>query len=92
MSSILVVFEWPETTTQQYNQVNNDLKEAGIIPPQGIQHHVTSIKNDGLLIIDIWESKQAFQHFLQALSPILKTHGIITLPPQYYPVHNIINT
>jgi heme-degrading monooxygenase HmoA len=91
MKNIMVQFEFQNATTQQYDQVWEDLKAAGQKHPKGLIFHVASVKHDGnLLIVDVWDSEEHFQDFSKTLMPIItKNGGPQNQPPIILPVHNI---
>ena len=88
--AIVAVFDVPGMTSEQYEQVNKVLEEAGKDSPEGRLHHVASSKPDGWFVVDVWESAELLDRFAQTLMPILQNAGVTLPQPQIYPVHNII--
>jgi quinol monooxygenase YgiN len=89
MSTIVVVLD-AASTSAQYDQVIRDLEAAGAGKPKGRLYHVAAPKEGRWLVVDVWESEEAFNQFAQTLMPILQKAGVQANPPKTYPVHNII--
>lgn len=87
---IIVVFDVPGMTPEQYDQVIKDLEAAGAGSPRGRLYHVASAKTDGWLVVDVWESAERLDQFAQTLMPSLQKVGVTPPQPQIYPTHNII--
>ena len=90
MSTIAVVFDLPDVTSAQYDQVMKSLELAGAGNPPGRLYHVASPKERGWLVVDVWESGELLNQFAQTLVPIMQDAGVTPPQPQVYPVHNII--
>jgi len=78
-------------TLEQYDKVNEGI---GLLPGgpavrEELFHWVTKTE-DGIRIIDVWESREAFEKFAQErLGPVLQEVGLPTAPEvQYFEVHN----
>ena len=82
--------EWPGVTLEQYNRVMQ-LLELDAKPPSGGTLHVAGFATDGLRVLDIWDSQQAFESFQkERLQAAVQKAGITSQPKvQYFPVHNI---
>ena len=64
---------------------------GGNIPPGAISHW-TAETDDGLRVVDVWESREKFDRFAQEqIGPFTQQAGI-TEPPQmtYRDVHNYL--
>lgn len=81
-------FNMPGVTTKQYDQVWADLRAAGHANPKGLIYHVGSFEGNNLMVIDIWESQEAFFKFSEILMPILKMNNFPEVQPVITPVHN----
>jgi hypothetical protein len=88
--AITVLFDVPNCSTSQYDNVVKDLKAAGQDKPQGRKYHVASPSGNDLFVLDVWESQETFQKFAQTLMPILAKNGLNPKPPKVLPTHNII--
>ena len=78
MERIIVQFNIPGFTAQQYDQVWTELRNAGQSHPQGLHHHVGGQQGNNWLVVDVWESADAFNKFGQTLMPILQKIGVNT--------------
>jgi hypothetical protein len=60
--AIAVIQEF-EATTEHYEQVNEKIGET---PPAGlIVHTVTELGGDRWKVVDVWESKEQYDNFVQ---------------------------
>ena len=87
MKKVLVQFNVPGVTTKQYDQAWNDLRSAGQSNPKGLRHHVGAQNGDNLVVVDVWESQEAFAAFAETLVPILAKNGFPEVQPTILPVH-----
>lgn len=79
----------PEFTARNYDQVWDDLKAAGQSNPKGLLSHVSFAKPEGgWMVVDVWESKEAFADFSKTLIPIIQKTGVAVPQPQIVPAHN----
>ena len=88
--AVAFLVEFPGGTQEQYDKVTEMLQLSGKTPPGQI-FHVAGPMEGGWRIVDVWESQEAFDNFLQTkLGPALQEAG--SLPPQtkVWPVHNIL--
>ena len=91
MQNVVVIMSSPEFTSKAYDQVWNDLKAAGQAKPQGLISHVGFAKPEGgWMVVDIWESQQAFEEFGKTLIPIIQKTGINVPQPQIVPAHYVL--
>ena len=89
--AILAVFDIATMTLEQYNKVISDLEDAGMGDPEGRIYHVSSSKDGGSFIADVWESEELLNKFSDTLIPILEGAGVTPAIPQIYPVQNTIS-
>lgn len=78
MERIIVQFNIPGMTAQQYDQTWAELRKAGQTHPHGLHHHAAGQQGNNWLVVDVWESAEAFQKFGETLMPILQRLGIPT--------------
>jgi hypothetical protein len=83
----------PGVTEEQFDEVNKHIDPKGN-PPKGILFHSSGPIDGGWGVIDFWESRDAFDSFVQErLMPRL--HGLgdrgFPNPPDVkeFPVHNL---
>ncbi len=91
MSQILVIFETPNMTAEQYNLVDNDLRAMRFSKPDGRIFHVAAATENGWYITDVWQSTELLDQFSKVLIPILEKNGVQPVQPRIYPVHNLIS-
>jgi hypothetical protein len=88
-----VVMNFPDATLEQYDQVLSKTREtpAGAAPPGGLFHWAAK-NNGGLLIIDVWQTKEQFDSFLEdTLGPAAFEIGVPSFPDiTFYEVHNYL--
>ena len=91
--AVAVQLDFHGTTIEQYDQINEriGLLPGGPASPQELFHWVTET-NDGFRVVDVWESREAFDKFAQEkLSPIYREVGVPEPPDiQFFEVHNYL--
>ena len=88
--AILMIHDASDGMLAQYDEVIRNLETAGQGNPPGRLSHVAARKGDGYLVVDVWESEEAFDRFAQTLVPLLELSGGVMGQPHVYPVHNTI--
>jgi hypothetical protein len=95
--AIVTVFELPGMTQEMYDQIGNKLTEGrGKLekpsdwPAPGLISHTCAATSDGLLIVDVWESEQAFQQFGEVIVPLHQEVGAPVPEPRIHPVVNVV--
>lgn len=67
---------WREATPDQYDQAREKVGWDRDVP-DGAKLHVSGFADDGLHVVDVWESEQAFNTFMeQRLAPAIQEIGI----------------
>jgi hypothetical protein len=67
--SIVVRYNPPSLTTEQYDEADRLLREAGIEPlPDGLEYHVCSGPEGNLRVSEIWDSREQFEAYGKQLS------------------------
>ena len=93
MQQVLVHFDFPadeNANKQNYDAVWDDLRAAGHANPKGLIFHAGAPKpGGGWIVIDVWESAEAFQEFGKVLMPIIQKHKLPEVQPNIYPAHYI---
>jgi hypothetical protein len=86
-----VVMQFPGGTLEQYDQVIDKmgLVLGGPMPEGGISHWVT-LNETGLLVTDVWESREQFERFAdEQLGPYSQEAGIPGPPAiTFHDAHN----
>ncbi len=83
----MVQFNIPGMTAKQYDQAWEELRKAGQSNPSGLIHHVGAQQGNNWVVVDVWESAEAFAKFGETLMPILGKIGVANVPPVITPVH-----
>ena len=88
--AICIYFALQGMSAEQYDKVLDRLESAGQSAPAGRTYHVAFEGENGLQVVDVWDSQEAFDAFGQTLMPILGELGIEPGEPMVSPVHNTI--
>jgi heme-degrading monooxygenase HmoA len=88
--AVLAMMEIPGATTEQYDRVNEVLGIDPSKPPAGLISHTAGSTGDGLLIVDLWESQQAFEEFFGGRDVVGAMEQVGVQPGQvrFADVHN----
>jgi len=90
--AIVMVSDAGTDSVEQYDQIIQQLEEAGHGNPAGRLSHTAALKDNGsYLVVDVWESPEALQRFAQVLMPLIEAAGGGAPNLQISPVHNMIN-
>jgi hypothetical protein len=82
--------EFPGATLDQYDEViqKMGLTPGGPTPPGAIFHWVAAT-DDGLLVVDVWETAEAFNKFsTEQIQPITQEVGLAEPTVTMHQVHN----
>jgi hypothetical protein len=90
MDNTMVLFEFPGTTTGQYDAVIKDLQNVNAFQMGGMLYHAAGYQNNTLTVVDIWESEDYMKEFEKILMPIIEKHKVTPAKPKIIPIHNII--
>jgi hypothetical protein len=91
MKKVVVLFNFPNVSLKQYDAVWDDLRAAGHSNPKGLISHVGAATPDnGIMVVDVWESKEAFDEFGKTLMPIIAKQGVPMVQPQILPAHYVL--
>jgi hypothetical protein len=91
--AVAVEMNFRGATLDQYDQV---IEAMGFTPggpggPGGLFHWVTKT-DDGIRVVDVWESKEQYEHFAQEkIAPLSQQAGFPS-PPEitFHDVHNYL--
>jgi hypothetical protein len=89
--AVLIEAEFPGVTAQQYDAVDQRAGTRSGRPVEGLLCHNAVVTDEGLRVIDVWESPEAFQaYFTQRLQPILAEQDFPdpSSPPRFSNVHH----
>jgi len=87
MSKVLAIVHLKGATTKQYDNLVKDLTVAGQLKLKARPHHFASVKEGEVLVVDIWESAEAFGAFGEIMVPLAKKNGI-DAEAELFPLHN----
>jgi hypothetical protein len=89
--AVLIMVELPGVTTADYDALNERLGIHGEEDvPDGLIQHLAGETNDGLLIVDVWESEEQFRRFFERVGEAMAATGAPPAHPRILPVHNLI--
>jgi hypothetical protein len=91
--AVAVQLDFEGATIQQYDEINESigLLPGGPASPQELFHWVAET-DDGFRVVDVWESREAFEKFAhEKLNPIYDDVGVPHPPHvQFFEVHNYL--
>jgi len=72
----VVTMHWPEVSKEEYERARRQVNWEGNVP-QGTRFHVTWFADDGFHVVDLWDSREDFERFVERrLMPAVKEIGI----------------
>ena len=86
----VMLMRWEGVTPDQYEAARAKVRWEEDVP-QGAQFHVAGFDGGALRVLDIWDSREDFERFVeQRLMPGVREVGIEGDPDVlYYPVHAV---
>jgi hypothetical protein len=91
--SIVVRYNPPSLTAEQYDEADRRLREAGVEAlPDGLEYHVCFGAEGNLRVSEIWDSREQFEAYGERLSlmPVLAEIPFDSGgPPEIFEVHKI---
>jgi len=86
--TVVMSMSWAGVSPQQYDMVRDTVGWEEVAPAGG-DMHVAWFDGQGLHVIDVWESAEAFQTFFaQRLAPAIEKAGIEGAPDtDFNPLH-----
>jgi hypothetical protein len=90
--AVLMTLEVPGGTTAKYDRTNEILGIAGEHDaPPGLVTHVCGVTDDGIIVVDVWESLSALDDFARnRLGGALEQAEMPQATPRTSPVHNLL--
>lgn len=90
--SILMIVELSGVTPATYESINESMGIHGDDDAsEGLISHLACTTDEGMLIMDVWESKDAFDSFVaERLGPALAAAGVQEVEPRVLDVHRLI--
>ncbi len=72
---LVITADFPSVTPSLYVETHRGAMSEG--RPDGMIAHCCSEKNGGISVVDIWESKEHFEAFVQGkVAPVLQQHNV----------------
>lgn len=91
MKQTVVLFDAPGFTADDFDNVWEELRAAGQAHPRGLISHVGFEKPNGnWMVVDVWESPEAFAEFGNTLMPIFQKLGVNVPEPILLPAHYVL--
>ena len=87
MKKVMVQFNIPGMTAEQFDETWDELRKAGQDHPVGLIHHTAAQQGNNWVVVDVWESAEHFNKFGETLLPILNKIGVAQVPPVITPVY-----
>ena len=75
--AVAVVLEIAGITQQQIDALNQRIAPDGT-SPEGQVFHAAGPTETGWVVVDVWESQEAFQRFVERTTPIAQELGLRT--------------
>jgi hypothetical protein len=89
--AVLLTLELPGGTTAHYDQAKETAGLGEGDAPPGLIAHVCAVTDDGLEIVEVWDTVNALDDFVRhRLNPALAEAGIADGTPRISPVHDLI--
>jgi hypothetical protein len=86
---VMMMVEAKGATAEQYDKTNEIMGVSSGSGIPGLICHSAALTDDGIQIVDVWESEEAFQDFLQnRLGPALGQVSMPPAEPRILPIHN----
>ncbi len=88
--AIGLIFEGPGVTQAQYEQARNEVAPDNKRPPGMLYHVAGPTESGGWRVIEVWESQEAVDRFFKEKLGQALQHANISIQPQTFQVHNIM--
>lgn len=87
MKKVLVQFNFPNMSSAKYDQAWEEMRKTGNDNPKGLLYHVGAQQGNNWVVVDVWESAEAFAKFGEVLGPLMAKLGMPQVQPVILPVH-----
>ena len=90
-AGVLMIADVDGLTPDMYDSMTAAMEEHELHGPgHPAVHHVAAVKENGdVLVIDIWESPEAFGEFAsEQIAPAGQDAGLASFEPRFVPIHN----
>ena len=89
---IMAVHQVPSLTRERYEEVlrrltgESSLKSLFDLPFHGLLMHLAGEREQGFCVVDVFDSEEAVDRFVEAMGTIPQEVGIEE-PPEFFPAH-----
>ncbi len=90
--AVAIVMDWDEGTLEQYDEVIGKMgfEPNGVGAPNALFHWAAK-SGDGIRVVDVWESREAFDAFAQdQIGPLTAQAGLAEPKMAFFDVHNTL--
>ncbi|MEU4730960.1 MULTISPECIES: hypothetical protein [unclassified Streptomyces] len=87
--AIIAIVELPGVTKEQYELNHANLRAAPWWPAEGFISHAGAPADGGWLVVDLWESKEAFTAFMEKAATVFQESGMPRVEPKIYEAVNV---
>jgi hypothetical protein len=88
---VLMTLEVPGGTTAQYDHANALIGIAADGLPPGLVVHTCAVTDDGIVVVDVWDSASSFEDFARdRLGAAFTEAGLSTGSPRISPIHSLL--
>jgi heme-degrading monooxygenase HmoA len=89
--AVLMIAELDDLDTGTYDQMASGMEGHGTAAHPSVHHAAAVTDGGGMVIVDIWESPEAFGKFAQEqIAPAGEEAGMTPFEPRFVPVHRRI--
>jgi len=88
--AVAVIMDFSGATLDQYDEVIEKMDLGGRVP-ENAHFHWVAPADDGMRVVDVWETREAFDAFAQEkIGPLTAEAGISEPSMEFYEVHNTL--
>ncbi|MBT2443653.1 hypothetical protein J7E93_26865 [Streptomyces sp. ISL-36] len=87
--AVIVIIELPGVTKEKYQASHAAIHKASWWPVDGFISHAGAPADDGWLVVDLWDSREAFMAFREKAGPIFQENDMPMVEPQLYEAVNV---
>jgi hypothetical protein len=90
--AVAIVMDWDEGSLDQYDEVigKMGLSAGGTGPADSVFHWVAK-NGDGIRVVDVWATREAFDAFAQEqIGPLTAEAGLAEPRMEFFEVHNTL--
>ena len=73
---------------QRYQDVNAEVGTLTDFKTNGLVSHSAGPIPNGWRVVDVWQSREAFEVFGQTLMPVIQKHGLPPAQPEIWEIEN----